>query len=177
MNCIFSLVNGATADYRCQACGLVVHDAQLPITAHCATSPDPPVMPELFMRRDTGPGSELKEILMLLGITEFSGCGCDYRALLMNAWGVAECRKRFEEILSWLQESYDRLKWSAKLKCAVRAVGAGIALAVDPSDPARSILTLAIDRAAEKELDRPAISSVAEPAPTAGDQNTGSSSL
>jgi hypothetical protein len=51
-----------------------------------------------------GPGTELKRLLSLIGITAGENCSCNKHARIMNAWGADECERRVEEIVGWLRE-------------------------------------------------------------------------
>ena len=51
-----------------------------------------------------GPGSELKKLLKLIGITATPGCKCNQRAKYMDKMGPQWCRENIEQILDWLQE-------------------------------------------------------------------------
>lgn len=51
-----------------------------------------------------GPGSELKKLLKLIGITATPGCKCNQRAKYMDKMGPAWCRENLDTILDWLQE-------------------------------------------------------------------------
>lgn len=51
-----------------------------------------------------GPGSELKKLLKLIGITAMPGCKCNQRAKYMDKMGPQWCRDNIETILDWLQE-------------------------------------------------------------------------
>lgn len=51
-----------------------------------------------------GPGTELKKLLKLVGITATPTCPCNARAAQMDFWGPDECEKRLDEIVDWLGE-------------------------------------------------------------------------
>lgn len=51
-----------------------------------------------------GPGSELKKLLKLIGITATPNCKCNQRAKYMDKMGPAWCRENLDTILDWLQE-------------------------------------------------------------------------
>jgi len=114
---LISTVNNATCngfvlanslpkiDHGKPICGPV---AGMPFTARpdtdlpTAPSTAPPVMP------DFGPGTELKKMLKLIGITASPTCSCNGRARQMDIWGCDECAKRVPEILGWLREESER---------------------------------------------------------------------
>ncbi len=62
--------------------------------------------------RTGGPGTELKALLRLAGITASPTCSCNARALQMDAWGEWECLRRVPEICGWLrEEAQNRELW------------------------------------------------------------------
>jgi hypothetical protein len=56
----------------------------------------------------SGPGTELKGLLKLIGITASPTCSCNARAKQMDEWGSDECERRMPEILEWLEEESGR---------------------------------------------------------------------
>lgn len=101
-----------------------------------------------------GPGTEMKAILQSLGLSESSGCGCQDVARAMDQWGPSGCRLRKDQILAHLRQAQARAGWLAKLKAAGLAVASGLALRLDPLDPAPGLLDEAIRRAEQKEAGR-----------------------
>lgn len=97
-----------------------------------------------------GPGTELKALLASLGLTPPGGCGCDDLAARMDAWGVAGCRERREDILARLRANAAKVGWLAKLKAGALAVAVGLAFRLDPRDPYPGLLDEAIRRAEAK---------------------------
>jgi hypothetical protein len=55
-----------------------------------------------------GPGTELKGLLKLIGITSSPNCSCNARAKQMDEWGADECERRMPEILEWLEQEANR---------------------------------------------------------------------
>ena len=55
-----------------------------------------------------GPGTELKGLLKLIGITSSPNCSCNARAKQMDEWGPDECERRMPEILAWLEQEATR---------------------------------------------------------------------
>lgn len=56
----------------------------------------------------SGPGTELKGLLKLIGITSSPNCSCNARARQMDEWGADECERRMPEILAWLEQEATR---------------------------------------------------------------------
>jgi len=56
----------------------------------------------------SGPGTELKGLLKLIGITSSPNCSCNARAKQMDEWGADECERRMPEILAWLEQEATR---------------------------------------------------------------------
>jgi hypothetical protein len=55
-----------------------------------------------------GPGTELKKLLRLVGITATPSCPCNAHAVQMDIWGADECQRRLDEIVGWLREEAGR---------------------------------------------------------------------
>ena len=51
-----------------------------------------------------GPGTELKKLLKLVGITATPNCSCNARARTMDANGCEWCEAHLDEIVGWLRE-------------------------------------------------------------------------
>jgi hypothetical protein len=51
-----------------------------------------------------GPGTELKRVLKMFGVTADPNCSCNSRARQMDEWGPDECEQRVGEIVGWLKE-------------------------------------------------------------------------
>jgi len=75
--------------------------ASYPHKRAAATPPTPPPP-------QGGPGTELKKLLRLVGITATPTCPCNARAREMDMWGPDECEKRLDEIVAWLGEEAGR---------------------------------------------------------------------
>jgi hypothetical protein len=96
-----------------------------------------------------GPGDHLHRILLMLGFSPSSGCGCKDRLTKMNTtWGVDGCRERRAEIAQWLRDgAYKNLTVASLRKAAARAVTSGLAFKLSPLDPFGSLVDEAIKRA------------------------------
>ena len=55
-----------------------------------------------------GPGTELKNLLSMIGIKTTPDCSCNARAAKMNEMGIDWCRTNLSTIVSWLQEEANR---------------------------------------------------------------------
>jgi hypothetical protein len=51
-----------------------------------------------------GPGTELKKLLKLVGITASPDCSCNARARTMDEQGCDWCEQNLDEIVGWLRE-------------------------------------------------------------------------
>jgi len=51
-----------------------------------------------------GPGTELKKLLKLVGITASPDCSCNARARTMDEKGCDWCEQNLDEIVGWLRE-------------------------------------------------------------------------
>lgn len=96
-----------------------------------------------------GPGTELKRLLHDLGFSMRESCGCNDRALRMNAWGIAGCRERRAEIEGWLREAAADVSIREKLTAGIY----GILQGINPLDPFPQLVDLAIERAERNEMD------------------------
>ncbi|WP_425618024.1 hypothetical protein NA78x_001717 [Anatilimnocola sp. NA78] len=105
---------------------------------------------------DHGPGTELKKLLASVGLTDFSGCGCASKIAQMNRWGVEGCRQHIDQICGWIEEAKRKAGWREQLKAATLATANGLAFKLDPRDPIRSLVELAIESAVHLPIDPPA---------------------
>ena len=58
----------------------------------------------------SGPGTELKKLLSLVGITATPDCSCNVRARTMDANGCDWCEAHLDEIVGWLREEATKRK-------------------------------------------------------------------
>jgi hypothetical protein len=103
-----------------------------------------------FITDIQGPGTELKNILAEIGLSQSEGCPCKSREKKMNRWGLEKCKEKRGEIEQWLREDSTKVGWGTKMKASLRAVATGIAFKVNPIDPAPGLLDLALSRWQEK---------------------------
>lgn len=57
-----------------------------------------------------GPGTELKKLLKLVGITATPNCSCNKRARLMDENGCDWCEENLDTIVGWLREEATKRK-------------------------------------------------------------------
>lgn len=76
-----------------------------PLTNQCSGAVPNPVLEHPSA---SGPGTELKGLLKLIGITASPNCSCNARAKQMDEWGPDECERRMPEILEWLEQEATR---------------------------------------------------------------------
>ena len=57
-----------------------------------------------------GPGTELKKLLALIGITATPNCSCNARAKRMDQEGCEWCEAHLDEIVGWLREEATKRK-------------------------------------------------------------------
>lgn len=119
-----------------------------------------------------GPGTELHDLLLEIGIKSVSGCGCIAYMVRMDEWGVDGCRQRRDEIAKHLREKAESWKWLEQVaqpsqrtsragsvipgsslweqaKIAWKSVTTGLAFKVDWRDPFPGLVDEAIRLAAE----------------------------
>ena len=61
-------------------------------------------------RPEYGPGTEVKRLLSMIGITSSPTCSCNQRAKYMDKMGVEWCEQNKAEIVGWLREEAKRRK-------------------------------------------------------------------
>ena len=103
--------------------------------------------PRVRAQEPFGPGTELKKLLLSLGLRSNAGCDCNVKAAQMDRWGAAGCRERRDEITQWLRDNAKERGWVEKAKAAVLAAAQGIAFELNPSDLYGSLVDLAIQKA------------------------------
>jgi hypothetical protein len=57
-----------------------------------------------------GPGTELKKLLKMIGITSTPNCSCNQKAVMMNNWGSDACEEKIDIIIGWLKEEAEKRK-------------------------------------------------------------------
>jgi len=97
---------------QCRKCGARVSSPA--VRRNCAAFPMPPYSAEFFQPvapppgspAARGPGTELKKLLSLVGITATETCPCNARARQMDEWGVEEASRpeRIDQVVGWLRD-------------------------------------------------------------------------
>jgi hypothetical protein len=59
-------------------------------------------------RPSSGPGTELKKLLKMIGITATPNCQCNQRAKVMDERGCDWCEENIETICEWLREESNK---------------------------------------------------------------------
>lgn len=59
---------------------------------------------------DGGPGTELKKLLKMIGITASPTCSCNSRATKMDEMGIQWCKDNESKIVDWLAEEAKKRK-------------------------------------------------------------------
>lgn len=92
-------------------------------------------------------GTELKNLLSELGADPTAGCGsCAALARSMDEWGPDGCRANEGVILAKLRTAASRLGWAGWLRAGMKAFAAGLAVKINPLDPAPALLREALRR-------------------------------
>lgn len=68
------------------------------------THPSYPSKPRSMLKTHGGPGTELKALLKMIGITSSPNCRCNAHAKQMDEWGPDRCEQEMPTILGWLKE-------------------------------------------------------------------------
>jgi hypothetical protein len=153
VNCIFKHIGPSEKvfgwhKYQCQreSCRIVGH------------SPHPAVIDEYGIERVIGPqclggevtdlalriggpGTQLKLLLLSLGITPTASCDCEAMANKMDLWGPDGCRLRAAEIVAHLRQAYDEASVLTTIRAGANAVAQGLPKSL------KGLLDLAIERA------------------------------
>ena len=104
---------------------------------------------KLWDRDDPGgPGTELKAMLLALGIQSMASCRCQEMAQRMDDLGVQGCREHRAELVEYLRQQVPALATHELALAAIRAVWSGLAIHLSLTDPVGSLLDEAIRRAA-----------------------------
>ena len=99
-----------------------------------------------------GPGTQLENLLKLLGIAPRQGCGCASLRAEMDRWGIQGCTLHRDAILERLRNQARQYSWRDRLKAAALAAVTGLAFKLDPLDPFPGLLDEALRRAERHEL-------------------------
>ena len=90
---------GASA---CSVCGDYAPDPSFPRNCSGPRAPGSAVVAEPLPAH--GPGTELKKLLALIGITAAPDCACNAHAAEMDAKGGEWCAANLDTIVGWLRE-------------------------------------------------------------------------
>lgn len=114
---------------------------------------DLPSVPIVAWPPGFGPGTELKELLKSVGITNTPSCDCNAKAMQMDAWGVNGCRKNYNQIIEWMREGETKWGWKDKWSAAAMMLAKHplLAFSLDPKDPFPTLITYCINRAEKDE--------------------------
>lgn len=99
---------------------------------------------------DLGPGTMLASILRQLGIVSTVACSCKEKQRRMDQLGAQGCRDNLDEVVGWITEGAPQWGWADRLKAGALAVATGLAFSINPLDPYRSLVLLAIERSEAK---------------------------
>lgn len=80
---------------------------------------------------DFGPGTEATAICAMIGFAVTAECDCKKKAAMMNAWGVAGCRRNFWTIVGWFKDRAARLTWKQWRSAAWLFFRSGLAFRVN----------------------------------------------
>ena len=100
---------------------------------------------------DRGVGYELAALYKSLGINPPQNCTCRALAARMDSLGPAGCRAQEDELIKAMEENAAKYKWTDTLKAGFKSIGQGLAFKINPLDPLRSCLRIAIERAEAEE--------------------------
>lgn len=98
-----------------------------------------------------GPGTEMKKLLISIGITIHLGCRCKEMMKNMDVWGVEGCKQKKDQIIMVMEESAELYSWkdyvvAATLSALVLNVQV-IGFKINPLNPFPGLVDIAIYRA------------------------------
>lgn len=96
------------------------------------------------------PGTEMLLLTEELGIKSPPTCGCKSMALQMDRLGLEECRSRISDLKLSIASNWTHWGWKDKLSAIAASAWKAAGLGINPTDPVRDILELALDRAEAK---------------------------
>lgn len=96
------------------------------------------------------PGTEMLLLTKELGIHSPAGCGCKSMALNMDRLGLDECRARLPDLKLMVAGNWASWGWKDKLSAVSAAAWKAAGLGVNPTDPVRDLLEIALERAEAK---------------------------
>jgi hypothetical protein len=119
IRCEFSYAptDGGKYIATCKACGRSVRVRTQNVVAACRSvsqdvTPQQVINTSLVRPSDPGrgPGTELKKLLKLVGITASPTCSCNDRARTMDTNGCDWCEANIDTIVGWLREEATKRK-------------------------------------------------------------------
>lgn len=108
-------------------------------------------MEEAVEQQEGGPGTEMMELTRQLGVETVPGCSCKSTAATMDKLGVDGCRRRINELVLQVEANWDSWGWKKQLVAVTKAAWKAAGLGVNPTDPVRSLIELALHRAEQAE--------------------------
>jgi hypothetical protein len=100
---------------------------------------------------DRGVGYELSKLYKSLGINPPQNCTCRALSRKMDELGAAGCREQEDELVKAMKANATAYGWNDKIKAGWKALAVGVALKINPLDPIRSCLRIAIHRTEEDD--------------------------
>lgn len=149
--------------FRCADCGVALYPmgnngtSELIRVPLVTTAPEAKVRPSAERQPPKPPdptkglaGTEMLSLTAELGIVSPPGCGCKGTAATMDRLGVDGCRERITDLRLSVAANWEAWGWSDKLKAVAAAGWKAAGLGVNPTDPVRDLLEIAIERADSK---------------------------
>lgn len=96
------------------------------------------------------PGTEMLSLTAELGIVSPAACGCKTLAAQMDKLGVDGCRAMMSDLKVTMHVNWESWGWRDKLKAVAASAWKAAGLGVNPTDPVRDLLEIAIERAEKK---------------------------
>lgn len=148
---------------QCRLCWLAENNARyqahwgLPVTAPKPAperAPKPAPIPKAKEAPKGGAGTEMMKMADSLKVGMPSGCSCKSLAARMDAWGVQGCLEHRAEIVAEMAANAKKVPFYQRMRAALLALPAGVALEINPLDVYGSLVDLAIRRAEDAAAPR-----------------------
>lgn len=104
-----------------------------------------------------GPGTELKGILSRLGLNPKAGCSCEAIAREMDSLGPDGCALAIDRFVTTIDQNKEKWGWNVghAISTGAKAIMSGLALKINPIDPIRSVIKLAIAKSRKQDSPAP----------------------
>jgi hypothetical protein len=133
--------------YTAELTGLIV------LSCNAENKPENEIIPWPLGR---GPGTELKQLLLAIGIRASATCGCNKLANYMDSIGPDGCEKEMDKLKEWINENWEKWGWKDKVALVAAGTksvftGGDVWKLKKKTDPVGSLILLAISKSRETQ--------------------------